>query len=487
MVKHNKFLFFLKNYDNFAVLLCIYVPKNKQPYENTKLLFRILPPPPHSNSAHVSSKLFYLYKKSIFMVLLLFSGTITNCFWLKAQSAVSGCGTHATTADVHFLDEHVNSNYLNTAQRMAVGIIEIPIQINIVCPGSTASTCFSETEVNNALNTLNTYFANVPMHFYECADRNYIYNVEGIIYESNESEFTLCSNYDVSGAINIYFVNRIFEDNAIAYTSYTPIDGADRIIVATHQPSGDLVLYPNLNLAHEMAHFFGVYHTNGPGLPGSTDELVNGSNCATAGDKVCDTPADPADIAFMITNSTAENCQYPNPFMAYCCDANGDTYTPLDNNIMFPNYCIYGSFNAFTDEQYSRILQGYYGYRSYLSDAGDLVMRDNWYDVGQERNYLANDLLGWQDIWVSPDLWNCVNDPNCTIHEDPEYKASGNPNYLRVRITNRGCNPTPAGGLLNLYWTRARTGELWLNHWHSFTSNQTAEGYPLGHMITSSV
>lgn len=42
-------------------------------------------------------------------------------------------------------------------------------------------------------------------------------------------------------------------------------------------------------LAHEMGHFWGLEHTfSNPG-----QELADGSNCATAGDQLCDTPADP--------------------------------------------------------------------------------------------------------------------------------------------------------------------------------------------------
>ena len=41
-------------------------------------------------------------------------------------------------------------------------------------------------------------------------------------------------------------------------------------------------------LPHEVGHFYGLPHTHDQG-----NELVNGSNCATAGDNFCDTPADP--------------------------------------------------------------------------------------------------------------------------------------------------------------------------------------------------
>ncbi|OWY22325.1 T9SS C-terminal target domain-containing protein [Sphingobacteriales bacterium UPWRP_1] len=420
-----------------------------------------------------------------------FFGIIPS-FKTNAQESANFCGTYYSIGDVAFIEAHIAGTYRNFSQRMAAsgGTIEIPVQIHIACPSNDPVSCFPETAIDNAINVLNALYANVPMHFYECADRNYIYETAGVVNNNNLSEFTLCSPHDVAGVVNIYFVDKIFPNppstsTPLGYAPTTPQVGADRIFIARRTITDDIVLYPDLILVHEMAHFFGVYHTHGSGVPGATDELVNGSNCNIAGDEICDTPADPANMAFFVTHITDEYCEYPATLSPYCCDANGENYSPLSNNIMFAYYCVYGTFNAFTDGQYSRIWDGYYGFRSYLSDAGNLAMRDNWYDVGQEPNYTANDLLEWEDIWVSPDLWNCIDDPNCTEHQDPEYKASGGSNYLRVRITNRGCSPTPEGRKLHLYWTRARTGETWIYHWLHTPLNQTTNGHPLGHMITS--
>ncbi len=42
-------------------------------------------------------------------------------------------------------------------------------------------------------------------------------------------------------------------------------------------------------IAHEMGHYFGLLHTH---ETANGTELVNGTNCGTAGDLLCDTPAD---------------------------------------------------------------------------------------------------------------------------------------------------------------------------------------------------
>ena len=43
---------------------------------------------------------------------------------------------------------------------------------------------------------------------------------------------------------------------------------------------------------HEVGHYFSLEHTF-LGHASSNPELVNGSNCTTRGDLICDTPADP--------------------------------------------------------------------------------------------------------------------------------------------------------------------------------------------------
>jgi len=75
-------------------------------------------------------------------------------------------------------------------------------------------------------------------------------------------------------------------------------------------------------LAHEIGHFYGLPHTH---EVFSGEELVDGSNCLTAGDGFCDTPADP-DLSGFVSRT----CNYTGSFR----DRNGDTYMPDVSNIM---------------------------------------------------------------------------------------------------------------------------------------------------------
>lgn len=77
-------------------------------------------------------------------------------------------------------------------------------------------------------------------------------------------------------------------------------------------------------LAHEIGHYFGLWHTHSTT---NGAEYVNGTNCQSSGDILCDTPADPT-----LSSSTVDrtSCAY----IGAEVDVNGDAYTPATNNIM---------------------------------------------------------------------------------------------------------------------------------------------------------
>jgi len=83
-------------------------------------------------------------------------------------------------------------------------------------------------------------------------------------------------------------------------------------------------------LSHEIGHCLGLYHTFHGLCEGGCAELVNGSNCSTCGDFVCDTPADPQ--MHQVNQNTCvwngSTCSGSNK------DTNGDSYHPSTNLFM---------------------------------------------------------------------------------------------------------------------------------------------------------
>ncbi len=111
-----------------------------------------------------------------------------------------------------------------------------------------------------------------------------------------------------------------------------------------------------------------------------------------------------------------------------------------------------------------------FGVLFYKAGTWDLVMQDNFSDNGFEPVDIFDN-----NVFNSPDLWNKLSNtanPNSTIHETPTFASlPGNTNKLLVEVTNIGCQPSDAGVPLRMFWTRARTDELWSEHWLFDTIN----------------
>lgn len=120
------------------------------------------------------------------------------------------------------------------------------------------------------------------------------------------------SQMDKEGMINIYV------KPTVGSSAYAYYPGAfNRMAFSSMTPK---------IMAHELGHFFGLIHTFGGSNWGAiTTELVNGSNCLTAGDLICDTPADPYPNTLVTTA-----CQYAGTAV----DTNGDAYLPDFQNLM---------------------------------------------------------------------------------------------------------------------------------------------------------
>lgn len=116
----------------------------------------------------------------------------------------------------------------------------------------------------------------------------------------------------------------------------------------------------------------------------------------------------------------------------------------------------------------------------------DLRMHDNWNDIGQEPNtssyqddngdgwlaYGSDD--DWEDIWASPDLWNCPEPNNCNSWEwgNPTAAAANQIGFW-VRNSHPVLPSEPA--TLHLYYSLANTGEVWDSDW--INNNYDSDGY----------
>ncbi len=89
----------------------------------------------------------------------------------------------------------------------------------------------------------------------------------------------------------------------------------------------------------------------------------------------------------------------------------------------------------------------------------DLYVKDNLDDIGVEPNTET------QYMWTSDNIWVRNNNDNGLTHQNPDYSANGNPNYVKVRVINKSCVTSTGNEQLKLYWAKASTALAWPLNW----------------------
>ena len=88
----------------------------------------------------------------------------------------------------------------------------------------------------------------------------------------------------------------------------------------------------------------------------------------------------------------------------------------------------------------------------------DLYIKDSDDDNGIEPNETT------EKFWRSPDIWVRNNPDGIEQHQNPEYNPN-NPNYVYVKVRNRGAISSTGNDQVKLYWNKASTVFLWPSSW----------------------
>jgi hypothetical protein len=130
-------------------------------------------------------------------------------------------------------------------------------------------------------------------------------------------------------AINLYLVNSRYDSsqNNQGVGGFSSFPGAPHSEIIFIQKN---LLNNEMGLAHEVGHYFNLYHTfeNHFGAEQQHGCATPSVNCLTAGDKLCDTPADPYDPS----KTSLQNLTALNNLYGSC--AGQSAYNTLAHNVM---------------------------------------------------------------------------------------------------------------------------------------------------------
>jgi len=276
-----------------------------------------------------------------------------------SQNGSESCGTVTTSETLNYyqsikpqLEKYEQSfvQMKSLSKKSQIKTINsIPIKAHVIRQSNgVGGICISD--LNNAIASLNNLYADAFMEFFLCDDINYI-NADALYHFKKGDEKSLIESNNVSGLINIYFTDYIETSSDESICGYADNEGRNDVIVMKNS-----CVTNGTSLAHEIGHFFSLLHTHGPD-DNSTTELVDGSNCDTDGDGICDTPADPK----LTTKNVNNFCQYTGT----ATDAHGDVYSPDTGNIM--SYAMKGCRSHFSQQQLARMYAFYQTAKSYLA------------------------------------------------------------------------------------------------------------------------
>ena len=277
-------------------------------------------------------------KKAIMRYVFLLSIFVTVTPVILAQQFP--CGTTVTQAQKDFeaslTDSITQLLELNRKFHLAVYIVE----------DNKGQPNINPADINAAISQLNTSFepikATFSLHSVTYIDN---YNFDEIRMGTNEQD--LITQYSVRNTINIYLVLKLYNnaDMEICGYTYYPADTRDVILLNKSCFNGTF-------LTEQIGHFFNLYHTHETTFG---NEFANGSNCGTAGDLCCDTPADP-----LLTINVSPDCQYTGTNN----DSMGNYYQPTT-----ANYMSFSPLNCrcyFSDKQYRRMINCMQQVKQYL-------------------------------------------------------------------------------------------------------------------------
>ncbi len=280
--------------------------------------------------------------------------------WILAQQPTRGtlpvCATPDLT-DTRRKNLSSQATLALTMKRATNGLQTSPTYVPIrphIFRRSNGTGGMSMAKMNNIMAITNSYFLtnNTGIQFYFCGTTPDYIDDDNLYNSFTAYNESIANGRDVPNAMNQYYVANFSQPGLGGY-AYFPNDNtlqSTRSFILDETDENDLA---NRLLPHELGHNFGLFHTFGNVSSGTTELVARGegANCLTAGDELCDTPADPYGLPGASTK-LVDGCL---TYTGTATDAAGNVFTPSLTNLM--SY-YYPCTHDFSPRQYERIQAG---------------------------------------------------------------------------------------------------------------------------------
>jgi hypothetical protein len=226
------------------------------------------------------------------------------------------CAFELTESDVISLENSAKT--INDYQRTSSEVRDVPVNL-VVVRRDDGTGGVSDQGILDAFEIVNEIYEPAGMNFVLCKIN--IVNDSDRYDGSSSDQASLRNEYGIEKKVNLYVMGDAqISGNSYCGFAYYPGGPESVYLAASCFVNGS-------TLSHEIGHHFGLIHTHGnSNTTNSTYELADGSNGATTGDYVQDTPSDPK-LSGQVNGST---CSYYGSYR----DRNGEPHDPDPTNIM---------------------------------------------------------------------------------------------------------------------------------------------------------
>jgi hypothetical protein len=277
--------------------------------------------------------------RSILMLLLVLLATPFRSVMADSmEGGRSSCGLELTPEDLAAYQANLEAGLYEHDASRDLATYSVRLAFHVV-RNTNGTGGIPQSQLDQAMIDLADGFAGMGICFF-VVEQDTINNTTYYNIDSDAERSALKAINNNPNAIDCYFVND--DDGWCGMSSFTW--STDQGITFSNSCVG-LATNPS-TFPHEVGHYFDLLHTH---ETANGSECPNGSNCGTAGDGLCDTPADPG----LGTDNVNSSCVYTGSETIFCSGATR-SYNPDPDNIM--SYSRKTCRTEFTANQRSRIL-----------------------------------------------------------------------------------------------------------------------------------